>query len=115
MAVCYDPLSFGEKGCDPFPICAEHASRKTRYWKLLPLPGKTVEESHELVQQDHRRFPRLPNDVVVEALKKAFPDHTKDYVGNLVHEVKWDHLNGCYFFQRWGMYVGIETDGYIHT
>lgn len=115
MAVCHDPLSFGEKGSDPFPICEIHAQRKTRYWKLLPLPGKTVEESHLLVKVDHATFQRPLPDVVVEAIKKAFPDHTKDYTNNLLHEVKWDHLNRCFFFVKWGMYVGVEEDGHIHT
>ena len=45
MAVCYNPFTFGEKGSEPFPICEEHANRKTRHWKLLPLPETKVEDS----------------------------------------------------------------------
>jgi hypothetical protein len=115
MAVCYDPISFGEKGSEPFAICEEHASRRTRYWKLLPLPGVAVEQSHELVQRDHRYFPRIITDVVIKALKAAFPSDTHSIRNNILNDVKWDSLNGCYYFQRWGMYVGVEEDGYIHT
>lgn len=115
MAICYDPLSFGEKGSHPFLICEKHAEKRGKYWKLIPLPGKRLEESHILVQKDDANFPKLPNDVVVEAIKKAFPNHTQDYTSNLLHEVKWDHLNGCYYFNRWGMCVGIERDVHIHS
>ena len=111
MAVCYDPVSFGEKGSDPFPICEEHAQRRTRYWKMLPLPEVKVEDSHELVKKDAFYFPRVITDVVIKAVREAFP---KDAI-SILHDVKWDGLNGCYFFERWGMYVGIEKDGYIHT
>lgn len=111
MAVCYDPVSFGEKGSDPFPICEEHAMRRTRYWKMLPLPDTKVEDSHELVKKDAYYFPRVITDVVIKAVKEAFPDQAID----ILKDVKWDGLNGCYFFERWGMYVGIEKDGYIHS
>lgn len=30
-------------------------------------------------------------------------------------EVRWDHMNGCYFFWYAGMYHGVEVDGHIHT
>jgi hypothetical protein len=105
MAVCYDPTSFGEKGSDPFPICEEHASRKTRYWKLLPLPD------HDLVKRDNQSFPKIITDVVIESVKKAFPDQAND----ILKSVKWDGMMGCYYFNRWGMYVGIEEDGLIHS
>ncbi len=111
MAVCYDPISFGEKGSDPFPICEEHALRRSRYWKLLPLPEVAVEASHGLVQQDHQRFPKIITDVVIQSVKKSFPDQADD----ILRQVKWDGMMGCYYFTRWGMFVGIETDGHIHS
>lgn len=111
MAVCYDPRSFGEKGSEPFPICEEHAKRRTVYWKMLPLPEVAVEDSHELVRMHHRAFPKVISDVVIAAVKKAFPDQAD----LILAETKWDSLNGCYYFIRWGMFVGIEEDGYIHS
>jgi hypothetical protein len=111
LAVCYNPVSFGEKGSDPFPICLEHAQRKSRWWKLLPLPGVELSDCHLMVQRDHHGFPKVVTDVVIESVKKSFPDQARE----ILETVKWDGLNGCYFFERWGMYVGIEKDGYIHT
>jgi hypothetical protein len=29
--------------------------------------------------------------------------------------LKWDPLNGCYFFWHGNLFVGIEKDGYLHT
>lgn len=48
---------------------------------------------------------------VYEALKSAWPDQAAE----ILTELKWSSLNGCYYFIRWGMFVGVETDGYIHT
>lgn len=46
---------------------------------------------------------------VIEAIKKAWPDQADDIFEQM-------HDNGDYFyFTRWGMYVGVEYDGYIHT
>lgn len=48
--------------------------------------------------------------VVVEAIRNAFKD-----ADAILAELRWDALNGCFYFSRWGMYVGVERDGYIHT
>ena len=29
--------------------------------------------------------------------------------------LRWDGLNGCYMVAWQGMWLGIETDGYIHS
>lgn len=107
MVVCYDPISFGEKGCEPFLICLEHAKRKGKFWKLLPLPGQALEASHEMVKDDSYYKP--VTDVVIAAIKKAWPDQAKD----IFNDIRWsgDHFS----FNRWGMYVGVELDGLIHT
>lgn len=34
---------------------------------------------------------------------------------DLCKMLQWDALNGCYYFERHGMYHGVELDGYIHT
>lgn len=33
----------------------------------------------------------------------------------ILKDLKWDALNGNYYFVRWNMYVGVEIDGYTHT
>lgn len=46
---------------------------------------------------------------VVEAIIKAWPDQAVEILGGL--QFRGDH----YSFSRWGMYVGVEFDGYVHT
>ncbi len=47
--------------------------------------------------------------VAVDAIIAAWPDQAVEILGQLGKA--GDH----YFFRRWGMYVGVEDDGYIHT
>ena len=55
----------------------------------------------------------IPN-VIVEAIqRKFFPDI--DQIQKTLAELKYDSLNGCWYFTYAGMYHGIEPDGYIHT
>ena len=35
--------------------------------------------------------------------------------GHLMDALRWDGMNGCFCFHWAGMYVGVETDGHIHT
>lgn len=30
-------------------------------------------------------------------------------------QLRWDSINGCYWFGHGGVYHGIELDGYLHT
>ena len=46
---------------------------------------------------------------VIKAIIKAWPDQALEIIGEL--RFAGDH----YSFTRWGMYVGVEYDGYIHT
>jgi hypothetical protein len=46
---------------------------------------------------------------VIDALLKAWPDQFAEIMKDL--RFAGDH----YSFTRWGMYVGVEFDGYIHT
>ncbi len=51
------------------------------------------------------------HSAVVNALIKAWPDQAVE----ILEQLRRDSMNGCYYFNRWGMYVGVEYDGYIHT
>jgi hypothetical protein len=108
VAVCHDPRSFGEKGSEPFFICEEHAKEKGKFWKLYPLPGQDMAHAHKDVQWDDMTFKVIP-DKVSEAIKQAFPKDANEILDSL----RWsgDHFS----FNRWGMYVGVELDGYIHS
>jgi hypothetical protein len=107
LAVCYDPISFGEKGSEPIPICEAHATCKGKFWKLLPLPTQSADQIHPLVKAD-RDFKVIP-DVVSASIKQAFSSQADE----ILKQLSWsgDHFS----FNRWGMYVGVECDGYIHT
>jgi hypothetical protein len=48
---------------------------------------------------------------VAEAVRKAFPYHHE----RILREMRWDGLMGCWMVEYCGMYVGIETDGYVHS
>jgi hypothetical protein len=52
-----------------------------------------------------------PTQVVVEAVTKAFPKEASD----ILAELKYDNIMKCWFFVRWGMFVGVEENGYIHS
>lgn len=55
-----------------------------------------------------QQFEALP-DAVVAAVTRTWPDQAAEILPLIRHNL--DH----YYFERWGMYVGIEYDGYIHT
>lgn len=107
LAVCHDPRSFGEKGSEPIPICEAHAKQISKFWHLIPLEGQTLEQAHELVKKD--QYFRVIPDVVSESIKKSFPNDASDILASL--RWSYDHFS----FSKWGMYVGVELDGYIHT
>ena len=46
---------------------------------------------------------------VIDSIIKAWPDQAVEIFKDL--RFAGDH----YSFNRWGMYVGVEFDGYIHT
>lgn len=86
-----------------FPVCADHLPQLRgligpgKGWSVTPLPAES-------------EWPEgaLPK-VIVDAILKRWPDQA----GEILPTVRqaYDH----YYFERWGMYVGIEYDGYIHT
>jgi len=58
-----------------------------------------------------------PNEIpkpVFNALMKFSKDKKIDRLA-LIKELKWDGMDGNYFFWRSGMYHGVELDGHIHT
>lgn len=49
-------------------------------------------------------------ETVRKAVERAFP-----YPNDVLREMRWDSLDGCWLINRWGMTIGIETDGYVHS
>lgn len=89
MATCYDPRTFGEAGSDSFPICAKHAEQALtlEHWKLSPLP------------------------TVKNAIQEAFPNDYEAIIKSLIFNLR----DNFWSFTRYGMFIGVEQDGYIHS
>ena len=112
LAICYDPVSFGEKGSEPFPICLHHAQSKGKWWKLLPLPGQSLEDSNPLVQEDARYF-NIISDVVSSSIRKrSFAHDVRDAVECFN---KLERYSNYWGFEHNGIFYGVEDDGHIHT
>jgi hypothetical protein len=54
---------------------------------------------------------RIVEQVVIESIGSSFPTNAD----SILQDLKWSSINGCYYFERWGMWVGCEVDGYIHS
>lgn len=52
-----------------------------------------------------------PNEIIQAAIRNAFPKDAEAILADL----KYDTLNGNWYFWRHGVYVGVEHDGYIHS
>ena len=50
-------------------------------------------------------------EVVISSIKNSFPTDSEE----IIKQLRYDSINRCYFFSRWGMYIGVESDGYIHS
>lgn len=48
---------------------------------------------------------------VIQAILQAWPNEAVEILKELQH----NHFGGHYYIHRYGMYIGIEYDGYIHT
>ncbi len=58
-----------------------------------------------------------PNTIpaeVISAIRRKF-EPSMAIANDVIRTLKWDSINGNYYFIRHGMYHGIELDGYIHT
>jgi hypothetical protein len=89
MATCYDPSTFGKEGSESFPICLAHAEQaiSLEHWKLSPLPK------------------------VKESIMEAFPKDGDEIMKDLMFHFRDNYWS----FKRWGCFVGVEQDGYIHS
>ena len=56
-------------------------------------------------------IPEPDRQTVADSLRRAFPhDHEE-----VLREMRWDGLCGCWMIERWHMWIGIERDGYVHS
>lgn len=45
------------------------------------------------------------------AVMRAWPQEA----GAILRDMRWDGLAGCWLVERYGMTIGIERDGYVHS
>lgn len=58
-------------------------------------------------------FPQYPEKVALAVVQK-FRD-CPSAIPNILRGLKYDTLNGCWYFIHGGIWHGVEDDGYIHT
>lgn len=73
--------------------------------------GPSCEPCHKARVLRTKRGQKEVPAVVIESIKQSFPKNAAEILGLL----EWDSINRCFYFNMWGMCVGVETDGYIHT
>ncbi len=52
---------------------------------------------------------------IPQAVLKSILEHYPKEAGDIILDLKYSNLQGCWYFYLNGMYIGIEPDGYIHT
>lgn len=112
-----------EEDIQRFPICAAHLSQALEQgmpgWFFHPRPGyyfplrEGAQISEELSQKleyhvkfEHRN--RIPL-FIAQKIRSAFPQNVEKILSEMRYGL--DHWH----FNLYGMYVGVEDDGYIHT
>ena len=50
-----------------------------------------------------------------ETVRQAVWDAWPQEGAAILREMTWDGLNGCWMIERYGISIGIETDGYVHS
>lgn len=65
----------------------------------------------QLVDAIKSGSPVTPDEVIKDSIRKSFPKDAEAIIADL----KYDTLNRNWFFYRYGVYVGVEHDGYIHS
>lgn len=86
------------------PVCSEHAER---FYGRLGWAVRTEEDllRHKMTMEAWEAEVQR----VCLAVAEAWPDQAASIFPTM--RAMSDH----YSFDRWGMYVGVEPDGYIHT
>jgi hypothetical protein len=66
------------------------------------------------------KAPEALPPAVLEGVRRYARQHQGDSGGapdasELVASLRFDTLMGCYYFERAGVYHGVELDGQVHT
>lgn len=69
------------------------------------------------MKDEHTRLEPTPEnpagapEPIQQAIRDAFPKDAAD----ILRTLRWHSYESFYSFERWGMFVGVETDGHIHS
>lgn len=91
--VKYEKIRYGKGEAEWWAKVAGEALRQTYHLPTAAIPGKQ------------------PPDAVLRAMRRKHGATADTYIAML----RWDGLNGCWFYTLNGMYLGVEPDGYIHS
>lgn len=89
----YDKVRYGSGEAEWWAKVAGEALRQTYHLPTASIPNKQ------------------PPDAVLRAMRRKHGATADTYIAML----RWDSLNGCWFYTLNGMYLGVEPDGYIHS
>lgn len=62
--------------------------------------------------------PSDPPQAVIDAIRQAFGSRDGQLMGqaeDIIKNLRYYPGDDLWGFTRWGMFVGVERDGYIHT
>jgi len=95
-------ICFAAAELKPSPICQCHLERMPLTgWMFIRASDTTPEKLAATVAEVK---------IVTDAIQNAFKDAYK-----ILPTLRYHPGDGFYSFIRWGMFVGVEKDGYIHT
>lgn len=96
-------LCFSAADLEWHPICENHLVQLPREgWTFRRLADATEEKRAEWLAEIK---------VVTQAIRDAFPRSAYE----ILPKLRWHPGDDMYSFVKWGMFVGVEKDGYIHT
>ena len=78
------------------------------YAKTVKLPEKVWPNAESAICKG-ALLPAVENAIELWEKAKGLPS------GSVANVLQWDGIMGCYCFIWASMFVGVETDGYIHT
>ena len=85
----------------------KYSSGEAEWWAQVA--GEALRQTYHLPTASIPN--KQPPDAVLRAMRRKHGATADTYIAML----RWDGLNGCWFYTLNGMYLGVEQDGYIHS
>jgi hypothetical protein len=52
-----------------------------------------------------------PTQIVINSIRNSFPNQAEQ----ILKDLKYDCIMGCWYFTLNSIFVGVESDGYVHS